>query len=281
MSHPLALSVRIAEGFRSKEEAILPIEALAELAVDTGYDALCMRASQVGIHSPPDEVDRVARVLAEAALPVNMLTADFDIVYNNDQGPHCLRNVGPYLELAQRLSTSLIRVALKTEEDIAWAQRAADEAASVGITLAHQCHARSLFETVAGIEATLRAIDRENFRLIYEPANLELCGQPYGPATIQRLSPWIANVYLQNHVLREGGAWQLDTWCRGRVALDLLPIHAEGGIDFSPILAALEKVGYDGPITVHQAAGDDSTPHEAAQLTARFLKDLEQHLPRG
>ena len=44
-----SLSVRIAEGFLSKEEAILSLDEVAEIAHTAGYHAICMRASQVGI----------------------------------------------------------------------------------------------------------------------------------------------------------------------------------------------------------------------------------------
>ncbi|GIT05145.1 MAG: hypothetical protein CM1200mP29_05560 [Verrucomicrobiota bacterium] len=117
-----------------------------------------------------------------------MVTGDFDTVYNNDNGPSALRDITPYLDLAKRLGAPRIRVALKQQSDIANAQSAADEAAERGIQLVHQCHTLSLFETVESIERTLTAIDRPNFGLVYEPANLETCAQDYGRGTIERLA---------------------------------------------------------------------------------------------
>ena len=70
-------------------------------------------------------------------------------------------------------------------------RHAADEAAQRALTLVHQCHVQSLFETVDEIEHRLSQIDRANFGLIFEAANLEQCAQDYGTATIQRLAPWI------------------------------------------------------------------------------------------
>ncbi len=49
----LSVSCRIAEGFLSKEESILSLSELCDLAVEAGYEAICMRASQIGVHSPP------------------------------------------------------------------------------------------------------------------------------------------------------------------------------------------------------------------------------------
>jgi sugar phosphate isomerase/epimerase len=132
----------------------------------------------------------------------------------------------------------------------------------------------SLFETVEGIERALMAIDRPNFGLIYEPANLELCGQDYGAATIRRLAPWLFNVYLQNQRLRPEGAVTLNTWCRGPVSFDLIPVHAPGGVDFPCVLAALDQVGYAGPITVHQSAVPGEPVQRSAAATVRYLRGL-------
>lgn len=272
----LSLSVRIAEEFLSKERARLSLEELTTLARDADYDALCLRASQVGVQSSPDRQKQAAALLRDARLAVSMITGDFDVVYNNERGPLGLRHIGPYLDLAETLGAPLIRVALKSNEDIPFAQSAADQASERGISLVHQCHTQSLFETVDGIEQTLLSIDRPNFGVIYEPANLELCGQDYGLATIRRLLPWLKNVYLQNHVLKPDGQVTLHTWCRGPVRFDLIPIHTPGGIDFAAVFGALADVGYQGPITAHQAGLMDEPPAATAAATARYLRALAE-----
>lgn len=272
----LSLSVRIAEEFQSKERARLRLDELAALARDAEYDALCLRASQVGVHSSPEAQRQAAAQIRACGLSVTMVTGDFDIVYNNEAGPSCLRNISAYLDLAETVGAPLIRVAMKSEHDIPWAQRAADEAGSRGINLAHQCHTQSLFETVEGIERTLRRIDRPNFGLVYEPANLELCGQDYGPATIERLAPWVFNLYLQNQELKPDGALSLQTWCRGPVPFDLIPIHAGRGIDFAAVFRGLAAIGYQGPVTAHQSGLDDEPTETTARATAEYLRTLAQ-----
>lgn len=270
----LSLSVRIAEGFLSKEIPMLPFADVANIAQKAGYSAVCMRASQAGVHSTIEVVQDVKDILHRTGLRVSMVTGDFDIVYNNERGPDALRNIGPYLKLANSLGAPLVRVALKRVEDIPWAQRAADQAAEVGIRLVHQCHTLSLFETIESIARTLQQINRGNFGLIYEPANLEICGQDYGPATIRQLAPWIFNVYLQNQRLQLDGAVTLNTWCRGPVKFDIVPIHTHGGIDFPLVIEGLRSVGYDGIVTVHQSATEGETPAESAQRTADYLRGI-------
>lgn len=270
----LSISVRIAEGFQSKENAIMNLESLIQLAKDAGYDAMCMRASQIGVQSTEDVVAEGIRILGAEQMPISMMTGDFDIVYNNERGPDCLRDITPYLKLAKRLNTSLLRVALKSQEDIPWAQKAADQAAELDLKLAHQCHTKSLFETIEGIESTLRQIDRPNFGLIYEPANLEICGQPYGPEPIKRLAPWIMNVYFQNQIIKPDGDVTLETWCRGPVSFDIIEIHEPEGIDFESVVTGLKEVGYTGVLTVHQCAPEGCSPADSARATCTYLRQL-------
>lgn len=270
----LSLSARVAEGFADKRIATLPLAALADLAAREGYDGVCMRASQVGVHSARDEVRAAAAALQARGLAVSMVTGDFAIPENSEAGPGALRHIGPYLDLADALDCDLLRVAMKTADDIEWARRAADEARERGLRLAHQCHTRSLFETVAASLAVLRSVGRPNFGLIYEPANLELCGQDYGAATLRAFAPWIFDVYLQNQRLHAAGADRLETWCRGAVAFDQIPLWEDGGMDVAVVFDGLAALGYDGYVTVHQACAGLGGAEEAARRTAAHLRRL-------
>ena len=272
----LSVSCRIAEGFLSKEEASMSLADLADLAVAAGYDAICMRASQIGVQSSQEDVLTARQIIDERGLTVSMLTGDFDIVYNNENGPGCLRNITPYLDLAEALGAPLLRVCVKQSEDVPHAQAAADKAADRGLTLVHQCHTLSLFETLDGIVEALEAIDRSNFGLIFEAANLEGCRQDYGSAAVERLAPWIRNVYLQNQQINPDGAITLNTWCEGPVSFDITQIHEPGGIDFGSVFDALKSIGYDGTITVHQSGHEDNrtSPVTAATRTAAYLREL-------
>jgi sugar phosphate isomerase/epimerase len=277
----LSLSVRVAEKFSDKRQASIDLEGLEVLARDNGYAALCLRASQVGVHSPLAKVQASAdilgdgTVLGDRTMAVSMLTGDFAIPENSDdEGPLALRHIGPHLDLAQAVGTDLLRVCMKTEADITWARRAADQAAERGLRLAHQCHTRSLFERVESCLQVVQQVGRPNFGLIYEPANLELCGEAYGGDAIRRLAPHIFNVYVQNQRLDPAGEEVLDTWCRGPVRFDHVALWDRGGIDFPPLLDALGAVGYEGYVTVHQAFGGLNGPREAAEKSARYLLSL-------
>ena len=270
----LSVSVRVAEKFDSKRESSMDLASLGKLASEAGFAAICMRASQVGTHTPVEQVAEAGLLLGRAGLEVSMVTGDFPIPENSDEGPAALRNITPYLDLAGALGSDLLRVCMKTEEDISWAQRASDEAEERGMRLVHQCHAQSLFEQVNRSLEVVGLVGRDNFGMVYEPANLELCGEDYGAETIKKLAPHIFNVYLQNQKVKPDGSDVMKTWVRGDVTVDQVPIWEPGGIDYPMIIAALKDVGYDKYVTVHQASTPPFAPADAIGRSAEYLRSV-------
>jgi sugar phosphate isomerase/epimerase len=253
----LSLSARVGEQFFNKRVAALTLSELADIAVTSGYHAVCMRASQVGVHSSREQIAEAAALLKRRGLAVSMITGDFAIPENSDEGPAALRAITPFLDLAEAFECNLIRVALRVEEDIEWARRASLEARERNIRLVHQCHNRSLFT--------------------YEPANLELCGESYGADTIARLAPHIFNVYLQNQRLDPAGPSVINTWCRGPIRFEQIPLWDTRGINFPAVLAQLAAMGYQGHVTVHQAGLN--TPAIDGSESARYLRSIHGFAP--
>ena len=56
----LSLSVRVAESFDNKEKSEMTLDELISLAKSVGYQAMCMRASQLGIHTAGERVKEAA-----------------------------------------------------------------------------------------------------------------------------------------------------------------------------------------------------------------------------
>ncbi len=277
----LSLSVRVAEKFDNKTESSMTIDELIAVAFGNDCAALCLRASQAGVHSPPETVREISAKIHEAGLAVSMATGDFAIPQNNERGPEALRNITPYLDLAEAFHSDLLRMCLKTEEDIAWAQRASDEARERGVRLAHQSHAASLFETVEGSLDTLRKIGRPNFGLIYEPANWMIADEPYGKETIEKLREHIFNVYVQNHRLNPDAESVVNTWKRGGVGVDHIGLWEPGGVRCEEVFGALRDMGYTGYVTIHQAFEGVMTVGEAVRLSAEYLRPLISPLESG
>ncbi len=270
----LSLSVRVAESFSDKRNSTMTIDELIAMASQFGYRALCMRASQIGTHTPSEVVAEVRDKVEAAGLTVSMVTGDFAVPSNNAEGPMLMRNITPYLDLADSLGSKLIRVCIKKDEDLAFAQKSADEAAERGIRLAHQSHCASLFETVDGSVRALEAIGRSNFGIIYEPANWFVAGEDYGIDAIRRLTPYLFNFYIQNHRLTPDGVTNIETWKKGPVAVDHIGVWEAGGVDVAAVFDAMHEVGYEGFLTVHQAFGDVMPVEEAVRRSYEHLYPL-------
>jgi sugar phosphate isomerase/epimerase len=237
-----------------------------------------MRASAGGVDSTKATLAGLRAIVADAGLRISMVTADANVPLNNDRGPDGLRNIGPSLDVAEALGCDLIRVCLKRREDIAFARTAADQAAKRGIRLVHQCHTATIFEEVDSILKVLSEIDRPNFGLIYEPANLLLCGQSYVADTLAKLRPFLMNAYAQNHRLDPHGPESLTTYCRGEVRFHHLDPWEPGGVNFRAVFAGLHEIRYDGYFTIHQAQGIN-TAAEAAQFSARCARFVRSFDP--
>ncbi|WP_417391374.1 sugar phosphate isomerase/epimerase family protein [Gimesia sp.] len=252
----LSLSVRIAEA-ACKTKLNIPFPQVAEIAAATGYAALCMRASVVGVHSSQAELEEVRSIVDQAGLVISMVTADLNIPQNNKEAPRALRQIEPSLHVAEALGSQMVRVCLKTEEDIPYARQACDLAAERGIQLVHQFHPACLFEELGKSIEVLKQIDRPNFGLIYEPASLLMCGQDYGIEAMRTMQPWLRNAYVQNLVITAEGPDHLETWCLGERPFRLLPYWDESGqgIDFAEVFSGLKAVDYQGFMTIHQAEG--------------------------
>lgn len=271
----LSLSVRIAEA-PCKTKLFVPFEELVDIAKETGYEAICLRASAGGVDTSISRLGEMRRCVEQAGLFISMVTADFNVPLNNDQGPNSLRDIDPSLDVAEIVGCSLVRICMKHPDDIPFARDAAVRAAKRGIRLAHQCHTTSLFEEVEPMLEVMRKINQPNFGLIYEPANLLLNGQSYGFDTLKKLRPYLMNVYVQNHRLNPSGQEVLPTFCRGDVRFDHLDPWTPGGVDFEAVATDLKHVSYDWTFTIHQAQGIQSA--DAARKFARQCAQYFQPL---
>jgi sugar phosphate isomerase/epimerase len=262
----LSLSVRIAELENRKDHAFMPIEELAPLAHEVGFQGLSMRASVVSVDSPPERVAEVRRLLDETGLAVSMVTGDVPLAANRGDVARILREPGPYVALAQALGCDLLRVMVRSDDEVELLKHACDAVAEHGIRLAHQTHWYTLFESVDGALDVVKRVDRPNFGVTFEPANLMLCGDAYGRRQIERLAPYLFNAYFQNMRIVEGGPVVWRPMNGEAVAAEYAPVGDHTAIDVREMIAALKDVGYDGWFSIHQ-------PLQPGQSVADAIRD--------
>jgi len=260
----LSLSTRIAE---TKNSAPSPMKYADFLAMTkaAGYDALCLRASQAGIQTPLEELYEMSRLTREAGLKVSMVSPDFAVPANTDKAPMCLHNIAPYLDVAQIFSCEMIRVGMKKEEDIPWAQRASDEARERKLKLVHHAEWHTLFATFEESMRTLKAINRQNFGFVHDECQWMVNTPDYRPEQMaekmKRISPWIWNVYVKNQPSVGSNPNRAE-----------ISLFEKGGVDFDKMFDSLNAIHYRGYITLHSVAAPMGTPQEAAVKAHDFLK---------
>ena len=270
----LSLSCRIAESSSRKDVAALPIEELAPLAATAGFSGLSMRASAVSNDTSPDRVSTIRQLLDTNRLAASMVMGNIALAANNTEAPDCLRNITPHLDLAECLGAKLVRVMIQHEDDIPHAQRSADEAKEREISLSQQTHWGTLAETVDGTLKLARQVDRDNFGITFEPANLLACGEDFGPEAIRRLAPHLVNFYFQNIRLHPTGAHTFKTRAAGPVSLSYVALDDPGGIEIAPLIATLKDCGYDGWVSVHQPLREGQSVTDAIDEAARVFCPL-------
>jgi sugar phosphate isomerase/epimerase len=270
----LSLSVRIAELENQKDRAFMPVEELAPLARTVGFAGLSMRGSVVSVDSPPERVAEVRRILDQAGLAVSMVTGDIALAANRGDVTRILREPGPYVALARALGCDLLRVMVRSDEEVDLLRAACDAVADQGIRFAHQTHWYTLFETVDQTLDVVKRVDRPSFGVTFEPANLMLCGSEYGRRAIERLAPYLFNAYFQNMRIVEGGPVVWRPTQGEPVSAEYAPVGDHSAIDVREMIAALRDVGYDGWFTVHQPLQPGQSVEEAIRDSRAALAGL-------
>jgi len=252
----------------------MSIDDLAARAGAAGFAGISVRAAVVSVDSPSGAADRVRALLDNLGLTATMVTGDVSLASNDAGATRALRDIAPYLDLAEGLGCSLVRVMMGGLDDVADARRAADAAAERGIALTHLTHWGTPFETAGDALETLKRIDRANFGVTFEPGNLLACGADCGPDAIAMLAPWLNDFCFQNIRLDPDSAITFDTARCGPVGVRYVAIDDASAIDARPLLAALRQVGYEGWVTVHQPLRDGESVDDAIDAAARFFLPL-------
>ena len=271
----LSLSVRIAESYSDKKKSVLSLKEICENAKLSNYQGICMRPSQVGIENSKEEILKAYQIITNNNLSVSMVTGDFDIPANNDLASMAQQDITPYIDLCKLLNSTLIRIAIKNQEDVKYTQYACDEAKERGVKLVHQMHTGTMFETVDEALNIVSKINRENFGIVYEPANLELCEQNFNKIAIKKLYPYIFNVYFQNQIICDEGTNELNTWTRGKIKFNSVPIWVPSKINFQHIIETFKELNYTGFLTLHQSSPIQTV--NSIKQSAEYLKKLIKH----
>jgi L-ribulose-5-phosphate 3-epimerase len=136
-------------------------------------------------------------------------------------------------------------------------QAVLDHAALEQVTIAFEPEPGMLIDTMASFEELLKLVDSPLLKLTLDIGHLHCLGETPIPPVIHHWKDRLANVHIED--MHAGVHEHL--------------MFGEGEIDFPPVIAALAKVGYDGPINVELSRHSHVGP-AAARQSYEFLNPL-------
>jgi sugar phosphate isomerase/epimerase len=201
-----------------------------------------------------------------------------------------LRVFERYLAIAERLHCPLVRIwpddmgrTLREPVSDAQLQRAAryiqlaaDRAAERGLRVAVETH-QTIGADLDLVLRLLKAVDRPNAGVIFDPGNLYLARRSYGAAAVRHLSGRIAHVQIKDGSLERPTPPHLAAEPALRFGGDFDLLIGEGMVDLRGAITALRDAGYTGWYSVESHALP--RPHcDSAAIAATELASLRRLL---
>lgn len=272
-------------GDRSLHEA-------CEVAAEVGYDGVepMGREPHLGVETTDDEVRRLRAHLDDLGLDVPCL-ATYTGFYVGEDAETCegeLSKLERYCEFADLLDVELVRHSPggpspyeasdeDYEEAARWMRRAADLAAGYDKRLGMEIHGNTLVESAADAVRLLDLVDRDNVGVIHDAGNMYLCGEAYGPASVERLGDRLRHVHVKDErsVDDAGGVGRFERETGDGTAYFEPALLGEGDVDHGRLFRALREAGYDGFLTDECHVPQDDE-HDGAFVARHEHEALER-----
>ena len=271
----ISLSCRITEHSDNKEKSFMPINSLVELALKNGFEGISLRPSVISSNSSKKDIHEIKRLFNFHKMNISMITSNIHLAKNDNFASDNLRNIKPCLDLADYLGTNLVRIMVKSQDDIIYAQKALDEALERGITLSQQTHWGTLAETIDETLTLINKINRKNFGITFEPANLMACGSDYSITGLKKLLPYLVNFYFQNIILDHHGLHEFKTNAKGNIKVKYVALDNSDGILVHPFIKFLNEMNYKGWFTIHQPLIDNQTIEDAIKEASSLFEPFK------
>ena len=242
--------------------AELTFEEFANFAVETGYDAVQPRNSQIPLNTSETRLTRYRSLLDSLGLETSCVT--FRRPPKNPRKRD--RAFERSLRMAEILGADLIKL---SGAPIDWIKRAAETAAERGVTLAVNNHVNTPAETLTGTLELFEKVASANFALLFDPMHLHLGGEDEVEC-LKTLYPFVRDVLVQCVREIENGNETVVSRAGknyAKTTIDNAPVQ-----DWPAILAELERRDYDGWITVIENSWPRNSRKNVAETTLRFIK---------
>ena len=267
----ISISSRITEYSDNKEKSFLSLDSFIKLASENKFDGVSLRPSLISTQSSEYSVNQAQKLFIKNNMKVSMITSNIHLAKNDELASDILRNITPTLDLAEKLKTSLIRIMIKNNDDIYYAKKALDEAKERNLKLLQQTHWGTLAETVDETVTLIKTINRQNFGITFEPANLMACGSNFNKNALNELLPHTENFYFQNIILDKKGNHVFPTIHNGDVKVKYVSLDNAKGINVFSFLDFLKEKKYDKWFTIHQPLLEGQTVEIAIESASKLF----------
>ena len=271
----ISISSRITEQSDNKEKSFISLDSFVKLASKNKFDGVSLRPSMISTQSSKYLVNQAKKLFKVNNMKVSMITSNIHLAKNDELASDILRNITPSLDLAETLKTSLIRIMIKNRDDIFYAKKALDEAKERNLKLLQQTHWGTLAETLDETVKLIKTINRQNFGITFEPANLMACGSDFNKNALNQLLPYTENFYFQNIILDKKGKHVFPTIHNGDVSIKYVSLDNSNGINVFSFLDFLREKKYDKWFTVHQPLLEDQTVKNAIENASKLFLEYK------
>ena len=267
----ISISSRITEQSNNKEKSFLSLDSFIKLASKNKFDGISLRPSMISTHSSKYLVNQAQELFKVNNMKVSMITSNIHLAKNDELASDILKNITPTLDLAEKLKTSLIRIMIKNSDDIFYAKKALDEAKERNLKLLQQTHWGTLAETLDETVTLIKTINRQNFGITFEPANLMACGSDFNNNALNQLLPHTENFYFQNIILDKKGKHIFPTTHNGDVKVKYVTLDNSKGLNVFSFLDFLKEKKYDKWFTIHQPLLENQTLEIAIKNASKLF----------
>ena len=256
-------------------------------AGEAGYDGLELRTNErhLPATTTPEKARTLRRQIEGYGMHVSCIASFVGEGAGGDQDKWAahFEDFKRFTELAHELDCDLVRVilggpasAVATEADwvqpVIWLKKIESFAAANGVYAVIEIHNGDLVDDVdSGIKIT-HEVGGQHLGLIYEPANMHICGKSYGAEAVKALAERILHVHVKDVVLhapKEVGS---------QPPFEIVPL-GKGEMDYLSVFRGLHEIDYNGYVCVELAHG----PHipmppvylaKRELMAVKYLMDL-------
>jgi len=165
----------------------MSIDEFIKMAGEIGYDAVELRRTQISEKTTPEELQQIKQATQKYNVGISRIPA---CSVKDDAS---MKELEKYADMAVELNCPYLAIGFETTQ---WAQKAADYLKERDLSIAIQVHTDGPFESPELALKTLKEIDRDNFGLMYDPANYFVRRIDYVKA-VEQLKDYIFIVSVQ------------------------------------------------------------------------------------